>query len=227
MNDFELEKDRYYEKLLALQYEASSFISHRPTKGELREEFIRRVLIDEYSHLKDYLRRGLIQQNPSEHRQHDLVWLNLGARGGMGMFDVNDCQLIIEVKSTAHNSDIIHFNELSSCYKACCNSAGKPKTGLFCYSTSSSKESVLEQFGYRFNPDEDGNFDTDEDDPIYLAEIDILRSIDFIYCLNVNNEYLNPYFIINNMVVGDDLSRARSLFHKGTVITYFLNEFRC
>lgn len=226
MNNFEQEKDRYYEKLLALQYEASSFISHNPTKGELREEFIRRVLVDEFVHLKDYLRRGIIQQKPNEHRQHDLVWLSEGARGGMGMFDVRDCKLIIEVKSTVKTSDIIAFDALSRYYKESCVSRKGLRTGLFCYASQTSKENVLEQFGCQFIPDEDDNYDANEDDPIYFPERDAVRSIDFIYCLNVDDEYVNPYFIINNAVIGGDMTRARSLFHKGTVITYFMNEFR-
>lgn len=226
MNDFELEKDRYYEKLLALQYEASSFISHQLTKGELREEFIRRILIDEFVHLKDYLERGLIQQNTNEHRQHDLVWIKPGARSGMRMFDINDCKMVIEVKSKVQSSEIEEFNDLSRHYKRCCNIESKPKTGLFCYSTSVSKETILGRFGYHFIPDEDGNYDVNEDEPIYAFDNDLFRSIDFIYCLNVDDEFVNPYFIINNMMVGNDMSRARSLFHKGTVITYLFHEFR-
>lgn len=226
MNDFELEKDRYYEKLLALQYEASSFISHQLTKGEMRENFISRILVDEFSHLKDCLKRGLIQQNPSEHRQHDLVWLEPGARGGMSMFDINDCKMVIEVKSTLQHSEIEGFNDLAHHYKRCCNAHNKPKTGLFCYSTSASKETVLGGFGYQFVPDDDGNYDANEDEPIYCSENDLFRAIDFIYCLNVDDEFVNPYFIISNMMVGDDMSRARSLFHKGTVITYLFHEFR-
>ena len=39
--------DLYLQKLLALQFEASSNISHKPTKGGVREKFIKQVVKSE------------------------------------------------------------------------------------------------------------------------------------------------------------------------------------
>jgi len=36
--------DLYLQKLLALQFKASSNISHKPTKGSVREKFIKQVV---------------------------------------------------------------------------------------------------------------------------------------------------------------------------------------
>lgn len=52
------EVDLYIQEVLKMQYMVSNNISHRLTKGELREKFIRRVVQDEFPNL--LLKSGIL-----------------------------------------------------------------------------------------------------------------------------------------------------------------------
>jgi hypothetical protein len=204
------ETDTYLEKLLALQHEASAWISHKPTKGELREKFLIQVILNEFPKLKRQLERGVVEEKVGSHRQNDIIWIkSTGRVGQLAFFDLADCNMIIEVKSIATASDMRKLEESSSLYK----DARQLKTGIFCYSTDASRETVIKKFGFQYDKELD-LFSA------YNPNKDLFPSVDFIFSLDIAPKESKPYFIIK----GND--KTNTLFLESPVITYFLNLFR-
>ena len=74
------EIDLYLQDILKMQHMVSDNISHRLTKGELREKFIRRLVQDEFPTL--LLKSGILCADTWQSTQGDFLWLKDGARVG-------------------------------------------------------------------------------------------------------------------------------------------------
>ena len=51
MDSIQTQVDTYLQKLLELQYRVSEPITHKPTKGDLRENFIHRMVLEQFPNL--------------------------------------------------------------------------------------------------------------------------------------------------------------------------------
>ena len=78
------EIDSYLQNLLALQFKASSGISHNLTKGELREKFVKQVVNSQYPNVQ--LKSGILTHDDWQSSQGDFIWLKANARVLVGMF---------------------------------------------------------------------------------------------------------------------------------------------
>lgn len=204
------EIDIYLEKLLALQYEASAWISHKPTKGTLREKFLIQVISGEFPWLGEYLKSGVVEQKCGSHRQLDMIWLKIEGRvGQLSYYDLSDCKVITEIKSKATATEIKQLEESASCYKG----ISPIKVGMFCYSTQAKRETILKKFGFTYDNELDAFSGYDGSNDIY-------ENIDFLFSLDIDAYVPRPYFVIK------DASGENSLFLDSPVITHYLNLFR-
>ena len=89
----------------------SNNISHRLTKGELREKFIRRVVQDEFPNL--LLKSGILCEGTWQSTQGDFLWLRDGARiGNLDLYDLKDCLMFMEIKSQATAKELRAINDM-------------------------------------------------------------------------------------------------------------------
>lgn len=203
------EIDAYLESLLILQYNASDFIKHKLTKGELREDFIKQVLEKEYGHLT--IVNGTLIQDRWQSSQADFIHLKTDARiGSFRTFEINDCKLFMEIKSDAKKSEFVALNSTAIDIKSRCKSI---KVGMLCYTTNAKPHTVLKSFGFKFDKEIEGYNSYDE-------SIDLYPNIDFMYSLNVSEDNLSPYFIMR------DMWGKNNLYIKPPVINNFFNLFR-
>lgn len=200
--------DEYLEKLLKLQFEASETISHKLTKGELREKFIVNMVHNEFPNVT--LRNGVLSADNWQSSQADFLLLKDNSRAGMvPVYDVNDCILFMEIKSLAKKREF-------ACLEMHAKEIKEKNTdllvGIFCYSTIAKENTVLKQFGFKYDSHL-MSYDA------YNAKMDEYPHVDFIYSLNINNDG-EPFFVIS------DINSNRTLYKQSPVIKYFFNMFK-
>lgn len=197
--------------MLSAQYEVSSQIKHRPTKGELREEFIKRVVCDEFKGRCFY--KGILEIENWQSPEIDFIWLKDNVRtGGFHVFDGNDCKLFMEIKSTAKKEEIVYLNHYSGEIKLKCRN-NQVKTGVFCYCTQTDRKAVLKDFGFSYDRGLKAY-------KAYNKARDIFPNVDFLFGLDLQSESRQPYFVVRDYY-GDN-----TLFLKEPVIDYFLDLFK-
>lgn len=205
--------NEYRQKLLILQFQASDGISHNTTKGNMREEFIKKMLEELYTEIK--LGKGLLSKDDWESSQIDLFkiqpYAHIETIGGQDFADIDKCQLIVEIKSNANSSHIKDFNIVAQEVKTRNNNI---TCGMFCYNVSLKMETLIQRFGLRY---EKPPFD------FYVQEELDKRSpqypnIDFIFALEAKNEG-NAYLIMRN------IDGSYGLFKDNPVIRYFFKIF--
>jgi len=202
--------DEYLEKLLVLQYKASEMIVHKLTRGELREKFLMNIVREEFP--KITLSDGIISKGRWQSSQGDFFRLTDNARvGTMKVYDANDCMLFMEIKSKAKKNEFVQMEKHASEIK---QKNCKICVGMFCYSTVAMQETVLKQFGFKYDSSIMGYNG-------YDSRIDEYPNIDFIYSLGVIGKDDNrSYFVIK------DISENKTLYQDFPVIKYFFNMFR-
>jgi len=204
--------DTYLEQLLALQHQASDFISHPGTKGDLREKFLCQIIKAEFPAL--ILATGVVEQKQGSHRQLDLIWLKPTARvGQLSCYDIADCRLIIEIKSTAKKSEMDALDESARLYKTLGNACPNLQIGMFCYSTEAKKKTVLSKFGFTY----DGDLDAYNG---YNCTLNIYPNVHFIFSLDLKGEEPRPYFVYR------DNNGENVLMQESPAITHFLRLFQ-
>lgn len=170
--------DEYLEKLLLLQYEASKIFNHKPTKGDVREEFIKHVICSQYNNAKLY--KGAIVSTGYQSSQIDLVAVSqnssprIRSLGNSALIDIKDAKLIVEVKSIAKTSELCDLNKLAKDIKEQ-NEYIDAKVGMFIYEYQIKKENMLKKFGYKYDAEIDSYID---EATIEFPNIDFLVSID-------------------------------------------------
>lgn len=201
----------YLQELLSAQYKVSAQIEHRSTKGELREEFIKRVVCDEFEGMCFY--KGILEIGDWQSPEIDFIWLKKNVRtGGFHVFDGNDCRLYMEIKSTAQKDEIIYLNQYSKEIKSKCRD-NKVKSGMFCYCTQTDRKTILRDFGFSY----DRSLQAFK--PYNKAQ-DIFSNIDFLFGLDLQTRSRHPYLVVRDFY-GDN-----TLFLKEPVIDYFLDLFK-
>lgn len=201
----------YLQKLLAAQYKVSANIEHRPTKGELREVFIKNIICKEFRERCFY--RGILEFDHWQSPEIDFIWLKNNARvGTFHVFNGTDCKLFMEIKSRAKKEEIEYLNQYSQKIKEHCleNSV---KAGMFAYSTSVSRNSILKDFGFIYDKTLKG-FEQ------YNGNKDRFPYIDFVFGLDLQNNKPRAYLMVR------DYYGKMTLILKEPVIDYFLDLFK-
>lgn len=86
----------YHQELLEAQYKVSAKMEHGPTKGELREQFIKRLVCEQYEDIRLY--KGILEMDGWQSPEIDFIWLKQGVRTGpFSIYDGRDCKLYMEI----------------------------------------------------------------------------------------------------------------------------------
>lgn len=198
-----------------MQYMVSDNISHRLTKGELREKFIRRLVQDEFPML--LLKSGILCADTWQSTQGDFLWLKDGARvGNLNLYDLDDCRMFMEIKSSATAAELRAIDKTANNIKQRYTGESMIKVGMFCYSTSANEKTVLRKFGFTYDREIDGY-------NAYDQSKDRMHNVDFLFSLNISDEQDEstlPYLVVR------DCSGSCILYKDNPVIRYFLNYFR-
>ena len=198
-----------------MQYMVSDNISHRLTKGELREKFIRRLVQDEFPML--LLKSGILCADTWQSTQGDFLWLKDGARvGNLNLYDLDDCRMFMEIKSSATAAELRAIDKTANNLKQRYTGESMIKVGMFCYSTSANEKTVLRKFGFTYDREIDGY-------NAYDQSKDRMHNVDFLFSLNISDEQDKstlPYLVVR------DCSGSCILYKDNPVIRYFLNYFR-
>lgn len=209
------EVDLYIQEVLKMQYMVSNNISHRLTKGELREKFIRRVVQDEFPNL--LLKSGILCEGTWQSTQSDFLWLRDGARiGNLDLYDLKDCLMFMEIKSQATAKELRAINDTAKNLKQRYTGDFPIKGGMFCYGTVVNAMTVLRKFGFTYDKEIDGY-------NAYAKSKDVMPNVDFIFSLNIVDD---PDELTSAYLVARDFSGNCSLYIDNPVIRYFFNYFR-
>ncbi len=201
----------YDQQMLAAQYVASENISHKVTKGTTREQFIKSVLLQKYSHLK--LQTGILECGYWQSTQADLIWLNNSCEeSSFSVYNLHECKMFMEVKSFVQASEIADLDAISAEMKQRHREAKRLKTGMFCYKTSAKKKTIARKFGVNYD-------ETHSAFGSYNKDHDIFPNIDFLFSLDLNEDNNAPYLLIR------DISGACQLNLSYPVINYFFALF--
>ena len=171
----------YTSKLLNAQSEVAEVIEHLPTRGRVREYFIKDIIEKHFGN-SIKIHRGVVNlDNVAYEGQIDLILAHNNSI--MASFtpedigiDAEDCKLILEVKTNATTEDFKAFNERAKTIKENCLER-RPLCGMFCYKINLLKTTILKRFGYEYNRDTLIYFQNDE------TEIDY-PFIDFVVCID-------------------------------------------
>lgn len=182
--------DSYYQELLILQFKASNGISHNPTKGSMREEFIKGLIEGIFPNVK--LGKGILTKGKWESSQIDLFKIKPNAKvytiGGQNITELDDCLLMMEIKSDAVTKHLDELQKLSSTIKEMNENV---KCGIFCYNINLTQKTVLDKFGFTYQGRE-LDFYRNNGDVIY-------PDIDFIISLEAKKDNECPYLIVKNI----------------------------
>jgi hypothetical protein len=207
--------DEYIENLLVAQYDVSDIIEHYLTKGEVREDFLKTQVKEQFQDIT--LHKGLIchSENNYQSSQIDIIVTNRSARcrqlGTHSLIDLNDVKLVIEVKSCAKTSDFRDLNSLAKRIKSLIPNL-QPRVGIFCYDYQIQKKNLLRKFGYKYDSEIESFYRVDSDIPEF-------NNIDFVLSLDVLKSD-KDFFLVK------DISGTFTLFDEKPTSKYFFNMFK-
>ena len=150
--------NRYIERLLNDQYEAAELLGHELTKGEIREEFIREQINNQFGGTVLCVSGVLsIEKKKERYKQCDLALLSHKTRrrelGHQYLINPKDVLLIADVKSSLKMRDIKEWDEIA---KKIHKRAKKekwvitPQIGLISYRYTQKISTLLKKFGYKY-----------------------------------------------------------------------------
>lgn len=204
--------DLYYQNLLKLQFEASDDISHNPTKGSMREEFIKGLIEGSFPQIK--LGKGLLTKGKWQSTQIDLLKFKPNARadtiGGQNLVEIDDCMIVMEIKSNGRTKELQEFEEVAKKVKEFSPSV---TCGVFCYNIDLMPQTLLERFGFKYEK-LPLDFYIQSGLPIQYPHID------FVFTLEAKKDDVEQYLIIKNIDGEFDIVK------NNPVIKYFLNIFK-
>lgn len=179
--------DQYLEDLLYAQYEVADIFDHHLAKGEVREDFLIKLLCESSAHFK--IHKGFLSNGTANSTQCDLMVCRPTAHvrqvGSQALIDVSDQPVLIEVKGNATGTDFKEFNDKAGQAKALCTTHDI-KCGIFCYKIDLRPQTILKRFGFRYDPLNDplGSVYFDTHSPPKLPQLPILYpNIDFAICI--------------------------------------------
>lgn len=171
----------YTSKLLNAQSDVAEVIKHMPTRGKVREFFIKDI-IEKHFGYDIKIHRGVVNlDNVEQEGQIDLILAHNNSI--MASFtpediglDAEDCKMILEVKTNAITDDFKAFNSRAKLIKDNCFDR-RPLCGMFCYKINLLKTRILQRFGYEYDEEISMYIQNDE------IEIDY-PFIDFVVCID-------------------------------------------
>jgi hypothetical protein len=183
--------DEYYQKLLTAQFQISEIIEHSLTKWQIREDFLKSIITSQFPNLQivSWIITNDIIQSP----QTDLIITKHNCRTRQlwqyNLVNIDDCRMIVEVKSNATGADFKKFNTDIWIIKSLWNE--NLICWLFCYKLDLQLKTVLERFGYKYNTE----YKTYEKYNHWLVKY---PNINFVVSIDSFNEDDKEIFIIYN-----------------------------
>jgi len=197
--------ERYFEynqALLNAQYGVSEIIEHLQTRGEVREDFIRDLIIKRKRNL--LVGTGFLSDGQAQSPQCDIIIAQNSAPvnvlGQKICLNVADCKLVVEVKSNLTAQDIKQYDEKAARIKKMMGQS-KPVCGIFCYKFNFRKNTLLRRFRYVY----DAEIMQYNENPALALEY---PNIDFIISISEEEESMKnenvkkQFFLIKNEVTG-------------------------
>lgn len=207
--------NKYIQDLLKLQFIAAECIEHRPTKGQLRERFVKQVIQNEFPNI--ILKSGILYMDNWQSTQGDILWLRENARiGTMDMYELDDCVMFLEIKSRAKANELSQINETARILKEKHTDCYPVIVGMMCYCTEAQEKTVLRKMGFSY----DKELDSYEE---YQVQFDQLKNIDFLFSLNMNKDQSIQG---ESYLVTRDRTGSCVLWRSNPVIQYFFNYFK-
>jgi len=185
---------QYYEDLLCAQYDVSDTIvkQHQLAKGTIREDFLKEWILKLNQSFK--ISKGFLHNNHNNDQsgECDLIFypntVTAHPLGQQTFINVDDCPLIIEVKSNATGTDLKKTNQNFNIIKQL-SPNHQPICGLFCYNVALEKNKILKRFGFSYDDDLDA-WTQMENSPLYYSSIDFMMHLATSHekeCLQKNN----------------------------------------
>ncbi len=147
--------ERYFEynqALLNAQHGVSEIIEHLLTRGEVREDFIRDLIIKRKRNL--IVGTGFLSDGRVQSPQCDIIIAQDNAPvtllGQKICLNVADCKFVIEVKSNLTSKDLKDCNKKAGKIKRMVGQS-KPRYGVFCYKFGLKKNNLLRRFRYIYD----------------------------------------------------------------------------
>ncbi len=171
------EHAEYCQQLLIAQYKISEIISHKLTRGEMREDFLIEILKNKFSPAPCFY-KGMLTDNSIQSNQIDILLsqhnVEVSKLGTQIFIHPKDCLMVIEVKSNATGRDLKKFNKnIKKIHRM--NSDTYPLCGMFCYNVNLTKKTILKRFGFDYDKETDTFFQSGRL-PLY-NELDFFISI--------------------------------------------------
>lgn len=149
----------YLQKLLLLQFQASEDLDHNLSKGEIREDFLKDIIVKQFQNI--ICHKGIVIDDGFQSGQMDLIItskkcsnINLGTHS---MVYIDDVDMMVEIKSKGVKRYLDELEIEAKKIKERINIKNKnngisvpkyPIIGVFAYKFDSSKETLLKKFGY-------------------------------------------------------------------------------
>ncbi|XLQ20178.1 MAG: DUF6602 domain-containing protein [Candidatus Moraniibacteriota bacterium] len=175
--------DEYIQNLLIAQYEVSETIEHKLTRGEVREDFLKEVIIKRLPRYRA-INGVIVDENGKQSPQCDCILLDANAPtrkiGNQEIVDIRDVLFVIEIKSNATGGDLKKYDKDIARIKGMKHVNDKMKFILFAYKVDLKHKTVLKRFHWEIDnstgviyylKDENGGKEE-------YSNIDILLSLD-------------------------------------------------
>ena len=203
------EYDRYIEELFQAQFKISEeLISHKLERGQTREDFVKDEIKRRFCNIN--IQKGFIAGSVKQaSNQADILVLKQNAQtrmlGANCIANIDDVNLVIEIKSSATGSDFKKFNDDIIKIKQQNHNEHLPLFGMFCYRIKLHKKTVFKRFGFDY--DEVNDLLQQQDKVANLIfeypHIDFVLSIHrseldgkkFLYLQKTYDIDKNPYYV--------------------------------
>jgi hypothetical protein len=173
------EFNQYTQNLLMAQHFVSRIIDNPGILGTVREDFIIEAIERRFENPK-LLKRGCLLMGEIQTNQVDIFLhkrnCQVIAMGEQRMVAVEDCLIMMEVKSTLVGVDLTKFNNEAAIIKQYSPDA-HPVCGVFGYTLGLQKKTILRRLGYRYDAPTD-TYVIDPSLPVWYPHIDFVIVVD-------------------------------------------------
>ena len=218
--------DQYLENLLCAQYDVAGIFNHELTKGEVREDFLIKLLHESNDHMR--IHKGVLSNGTTNSNQCDLLICrpntHIRRLGGQAMIDVGKQPILIEVKGNATGTDFKEFNIKAGRAKSLCTTHDIP-CGIFCYRTMLTHRTIMKRFGYRYDAALDPLGIAYLDDPTLPLDY---PNIDFAVCIEVTPAGMEDkqFFLRKDPSTGNPTSGRYIYSREAPVIKHMMSLVR-
>jgi tRNA G10 N-methylase Trm11 len=172
--------DEYIQKLLIAQFEVSEIIEHNLTKGEIREDFLKKIIVERLPKYRA-INGIIVDEDGKQSSQCDCILLDVNSQtrklGKQEIVDIDDVLYVIEIKSNIKGADLTKFNADIDKIKEMKHSNEKMKFIMFGYKINLKHKTVLKRFKHDVNADTQVIY-FEESNSEFYPNIDVLVSLD-------------------------------------------------